>query len=200
LIEMSSKKVPKIRLFTGVELPPEIRLKIAGLARTLSRSVEGVRWVPEENLHVTLKFLGWCEIGVVDDVVRLMQRSTVDLPAEIEVGGLGGFPSHRSARVVWVGVEDIDGRLSRVYDSLNLRSSRIGFESEKRRYSPHVTVGRARKKPVSLPDSALEGEGWRETFTVEEIALFQSELRTDGAVYTVLERVGPRSGGRETRG
>lgn len=144
--------------------------------------------MPEQNLHVTLNFLGRCEVGWVLALVESMREAAAALPLELVVRGAGGFPSHSSARVLWVGAEDISGGLAAVFKAVDRGAEKCGIQKEKRAYRPHVTIGRA-KRPVSLPAEArgLDDEGV--IMPVSEILLYESELTSAGAVYTVLERV-----------
>jgi 2'-5' RNA ligase len=182
------------RLFTGLALTPQVRDFVAGIAERLSLEVPGVRWVPPPNLHVTLKFLGWCEPDRIPKLVDSMAEAAALLPVELAIGGIGGFPSHGSARVVWVGAEDPSGRLKKVYEILEKGAARCGIPREKRVYRPHITIGRAKKKPVSLPVETLEEQGVRPKLAVGDIVLFRSELKSTGAEYTVVQRIGTDGG------
>ena len=150
----------------------------------------GVRWVAEGNWHVTLKFLGPCEQSRLNGICSMMLKAVPFLPFRLEIGGIGAFPSNRSARIIWVGAGDIDGRAREVHRVLDRAAVRYGIAREKRRYSPHVTVGRARKKPVLIPVEMVER--YRDTITmdVDHVLLFKSELTRSGAVYSVVEKVG----------
>jgi len=178
------------RLFTGFALSPEVRAYVAAVAARLSATVPGVRWVPPENLHVTLKFIGQCEDARVPRLVQAMRQASEALPIRLEIGGVGGFPSQSSARVIWVGADDGTGRVKKVYEVLDKGAEKCGFPREKRAYRPHITIGRARKKPVALPPGIDEEPG-RLTLAVNEIVLFHSELKSTGAEYSVVERTGP---------
>lgn len=187
---MNTETTGRLRLFFGLGLDPKTREYVKEVTKELSLRIEGVRWIPGENLHVTLKFLGSCEAEKVPGLRELMEEAAVDLPLELEVGGVGGFPSQSSARVVWVGAEDVTGGIQRVYKSLDRGAQKIGVKREKRPYKPHITIGRARKKPVNIAEKVLKYEGTRLTLNVEEIILFHSELTSKGARYSVVHGSG----------
>lgn len=179
------------RLFTGVALSQEARCYALDAIESLSASFEGVRWVPPENLHVTLKFLGACDWSHLDPIIDSMRRAASLLPLELRVGGVGGFPSAGSAKVLWVGAEDVEGRLGEVYDILDRGAAKCGVDRDKRRYRPHITIGRARKTPVSLPESPEPLPQRRLTMKATELVLYRSVLERTGARYSILERVAP---------
>jgi RNA 2',3'-cyclic 3'-phosphodiesterase len=187
------------RVFTAVSLSEEARSHVTGIMDEAAARVSGVRWVPAVNLHVTLRFIGQCLPAGVAEMVEWMQKAARHLPAEIEVGGLGGFPSAASARVIWVGAREETGTLDRVYNVLDKGADKCGFAREGRKYRPHITVGRARKKPAALPVDLLETIFASGTITMDadEIVLYESILNTTGAEYRVIQRV--RAGSQPAR-
>lgn len=168
----------------------EVRDYVSEVVVELSREVPDVRWVPPENFHVTLKFLGACDEDNVEDIVAAMRKASRHLPIELTIGGVGAFPSSGSARVIWVGATDLEDRVQKVYNVLEKGAEKRGFPREKRRYTPHITVGRSRNKPVSLPRGLLERFAEKLPLEARYIVLFESVLKSSGAEYSVLEKVG----------
>lgn len=187
---MKEEREPQIRLFTGLALSSPVRKHVAGVVDALAGSVSGVRWVAPDNIHVTLKFLGWCDPSLVDGIVYMMEQATEFLPLRLDVGGVGAFPSVGSARVIWVGAHDPEGKIEKIYRTLDKAAVKYGFKREKRKYVPHITVGRARKKPISLTGELIRRFVDRSVLDVSDIVLFSSMLKSTGAEYTVVERVG----------
>ncbi len=188
---MSGNGVQRRRLFTGISLTPEVRRFVAGISERLSTTIADVRWVPAENLHVTLKFLGACDHDQASAIVEAMHNAAKHLPVRLEVGGVGAFPSQRSARVLWVGAADLEDRIVKIYNVLDKGAEKCGFQRENRRYTPHVTIGRSRKKAVSLPADMQGGFIEELTMRASEIVLFESVLKSTGAEYKIVESVGP---------
>lgn len=180
----------KARLFTGLSLTPEIREYIAGVAREISEAVDDIRLVPPENLHVTLKFIGPCDWARVPDLLDSIRNAAAYLPLHIRIGGVGAFPSVGSARVIWVGAADREGRIDKVYGNIEKGALKCGVPEEKRRYRPHVTIGRARKRPVIVPRDLTDKFERELLLEVNDIVLFKSDLKPTGAVYSIVERVG----------
>lgn len=178
-----------LRLFTGLSLTPEVREHVSSIVSELSERVEGVRWIPEENFHVTLKFIGPCPEERVPCVVDAMRRASRHLPLYLEIGGVGTFPSLGSARVVWVGACDLEGRIEKIYNVIDRGAEKCGIPRERRRYKPHVTVGRCRKKPATVPRELAERFCGRVELEVADIVLYSSELNSTGARYSIVETV-----------
>lgn len=189
----SAQREPTSRLFTAIDLSDRVREDVSDVIDALSGEVDGVRWVRRENLHVTLRFLGEFPLREVDGFVVWMRKAAAHLPLCLTVGGVGGFPSSGSARVLWVGAKDATERIEKVYNVLDKGASRFGLQRESRKYRPHITIGRA-KHPVRVPESLRERfEGRAADLEVSEIVLYSSRLDSSGATYTALERIGSGS-------
>lgn len=180
----------KLRLFTGLYLSQEVRRHVADISAALSEGIKGIRWVPQENLHVTLKFLGSRDQSLIKDLVETMRKATDYLPLTLTVGGVGAFPSLGSARVIWVGASDLEGRVDKVYNVLEKGAAKCGFPKEKRPYRPHITIGRARKEPITITPEVAGRFDQELPLEIDEILLFSSQLTSTGTEYTVLERIG----------
>src|SRR5450756_459635 len=174
---MTSEQLePTHRLFTAIPLTPRVRERVAAIGAELAAQIEGVRWVPEENLHVTLRFIGNCGESKVPGLISWMEKAANHLPLELLVGGAGGFPSQASARVVWVGAKDASGDIVKVYNILDKGADKCGFGRESRKYRSHITVGRARRKPVKIPQELVERFAGDEVpLEVTELVLYRSD-------------------------
>ncbi|MDD5748490.1 MAG: RNA 2',3'-cyclic phosphodiesterase, partial [Actinomycetota bacterium] len=151
----------------------------------------GVRWVPKDNLHVTVKFLGRDSEMIVPGLLDNMGKIKELLPLSLIVGGIGGFPSSRSAKVIWVGTEDSKEKLRKIYKILEKELENYGIEKEGRKFMPHITIGRSRE-PVNIPVDKIEIQPLE--FIVREIALYESILKPGGALYSIIGKVGSSEG------
>jgi 2'-5' RNA ligase len=187
--------VPR-RLFVALEPPEPVRRRIAGAASALRRAAgaaaSDVRWVSEENLHLTLQFLG----AVPEERVAAVEKAVSDAasaarPLSLEVKGAGGFPNARRPRVVWLGLSGDVPALSALVTALGARLTPLGFAPEARPFSAHLTLGRARD-PRGAPGlgGALAaaaqdgGVAWR----AAELVLFESHLSPKGPRYEAVLR------------
>jgi len=176
------------RLFVAVPLPGPVAARLAGLAG----GVPGARWVPEGNLHITLRFIGEVDGRQAADIAETL--AGVEGPAfEVAIEGVDIFGSRRDARLLYAGVTPKEP-LKRLRDKIEAALQRDGLAAEERKFHPHVTLARLRRAPADrigrfLQDNALL---MSPPFAVEEFVLYESILGSDAAVYRELHRYGLR--------
>jgi RNA 2',3'-cyclic 3'-phosphodiesterase len=172
-----------VRTFVAVFPPPEIRRALVGAARELP-VVGEVRWARPENVHLTLKFLGDVSGEDLDGVAEALEQVRVrHEPFEAELSGFGAFPSARRARILWAGIGAGSEPLRDLARDVEVSLEPLGFEREDRAYVPHLTLGRARGRPVSL--ESVEKSPPR-GFRVRNIELVESALGGAGSTYSTL--------------
>jgi 2'-5' RNA ligase len=178
-----------IRTFIAIELDDAVRRAAGEVARVLRESPGGdrVRWVRPENLHVTLRFLGDVESARVSSIATNLREAVAGLRCfSMQLGRVGFFPSARRPRVVVIDVAPREP-LEQLAEAAERAVTLEGLEPEKRRFRPHLTLGRSRGRelpPVTAPVTAGS-----ESLVVDEIVLFRSELMRSGAIHTPLERI-----------
>ena len=179
--------VEKVRLFVAARIPDDRLGLLDEEVAPLRDKLTNARWAPVENQHLTLKFLGSASVDLLDGIT-----TTCAMVAGGRRGGrlafteLGAFPSKTRIRVLWVGVDDPAGVLAGLAADLDRAFEPLGFASEGRTYTPHLTLARF-KLPVplksgfpSIDTSAIA------PFTLDEITLFRSHLSPKGARYEVM--------------
>ena len=163
--------------------------KISEVQSQLKQSLTGIRWVVQENLHFTLKFLGSVEDKKVAPIMQALGQALRPAPSFSLMGkGIGIFPNIRRARVLWIGLHGQG--LHRLAEEVESALEPLGFAREKRDFAPHLTIGRWRNFGLQ-PQKLREGtERWQDydfgQSQVEEVVLFQSVLKPTGAVYSPL--------------
>ena len=133
-----------IRAFIAIDLPPEVLQCLDDVSQQLREKLIGapVRWVPVENIHLTLKFLGDVSGSNIDILTDLLQSIVSNVKQfELSVGGLGAYPKPHRPRVIWVGVE-APPDLMIAQRSVESEMSRLGYARERRPFNPHLTLGR----------------------------------------------------------
>jgi 2'-5' RNA ligase len=182
-----------LRAFIAVELPLDIRKTVCAATSKLQNEVGGlVRWVPMENMHLTLKFLGDVSPSNMD-LLSSMLRSETDLfhCFELRLIGLGSFPSLKRPRVIYIGIQ-APAVLESLQRGIESATHRLGYESEERGFSPHLTIGRVKQNATGTEQQmirrALEGTKIDSlgVARVDSVELFKSDLRPTGSVYTRL--------------
>ncbi len=189
-----------MRAFVAVFPPLKIRAATTTGARETVRRLGGpadrVRWAKPENVHLTLRFLGNVREEVLGDLHAALEEVCAGhAPFEVELAGLGAFPSARRARVLWTGVGAGFEELGSLAADLDEALSPLGFKREERPYTPHLTLGRVRGRPVSFD---LPPEAGGPKFQVRHVELVESTLTQGGAAYKTVGTFALREGGRRT--
>ena len=182
-----------LRAFIAVEIPLELREAVGKATAPLQKgSGAVVRWVSTENMHLTLKFLGDVSPSNVE-MLSQMLRAEADLfnCFDLRLSGLGSFPSLKRPRVIFIGIQ-APPTLEALQRGLESACRRLGYESEERRFSPHLTIGRV-KQNVTVPEQQTIRRALEETridvlgtARVDSVHLYKSDLRPTGSVYTRL--------------
>jgi 2'-5' RNA ligase len=188
----------KIRTFIAIELDESIKESLTKLQERLKGEAPrgSVRWVRQEGIHLTLKFLGDVPADQIGEITRALQKGCQGFaPFSLSCGGLGCFPNLKRPRVVWVGVQEETGTLARLQEAIEENVAPLGYPTEKRKFSPHLTLGRVQRRVGSgdlrrLGDLVGASEiGTLGQMEVRSVNLIRSDLRPSGAVYTRLAEV-----------
>jgi 2'-5' RNA ligase len=183
-----------IRAFIAINLSPEIRHSLDEVSNKLKERLPGVpvRWVPVENIHLTIKFLGDVSVSNLEMLQKLLRvEASQHSPFEFSVGNMGAFPSISRPRVIWVGVEAPD-ELHTLQHGIEMETARLGYAREKRSYSPHLTLGRVSRNADSADTRRIREVlknctvGFLGAARVQEVHLYRSELKPAGAIYTQI--------------
>jgi 2'-5' RNA ligase len=186
-----------IRAFIAIELTQTILAQLSAVQSQLKAALPAgcVRWVRPEGTHLTLKFLGDVPGAQSEAIKSALALAASTVPAfSLEAGELGCFPNLRRPSVVWVGIQEPSGALVRLQRAVESAIAPLGYPSEKRPFSPHLTLGRVSRqaRPGDLRrlgeyvESASIGRLGQ--MTASEVALIQSQLKPSGAEYTTLMR------------
>ena len=183
------------RLFIAIELPADVLSSLAGLQAVLKKQVppQTVRWVNADGIHLTLKFLGDTPAANRTSLeTALGQAVEGHFTFSLATGAVGCFPNTRQPRVVWVSIQNDVDALKALRDAVEEHVAPLGYPTEDRPFSPHLTLGRihrdARRDNVrelgALIASATASDihEWQ----VSAVSLIRSELKPSGAVYTPL--------------
>ena len=183
-----------IRAFIAIDLSAEIIQRLEEVAGQLKQRLDGmqIRWVPVENIHLTLKFLGDVSMTNLEVLKKILLSESSNHPTfEMSVGELGAFPSLRRPRVIWVGVT-APSELNALQHGIETETARLGYQHENRDFSPHLTLGRISRN-ASSQEAHQIGQvldsfkvGFLGATRVREVYLYRSDLRPGGAVYTRL--------------
>ena len=176
-----------MRIFLAIPIREEVLRSLDHGISRLRESRAAVRWVKPGGIHQTVKFLGETRQDRVEALIEAMDLvCNMIEPFPIAVTGMGAYPDLRRPRVVWAGVHEPSGALHLLWRNTELATERLGWERERRGFTPHVTLGRV-KGPINLARltetiRSLENEHWGDQ-EVRDLVLYRSHLKPDGAVY-----------------
>lgn len=170
-----------IRLFVAIDIPRQIRSQL----HAMGRSLPGVRPVAEEQIHLTLRFIGEVEGSIFKDIRE--ELAAVASPAlTMGVKGIGHFPPRGRPRVLWAGVQPADPliRLKRRIDTALIK---CGIAPDSRKFAPHITIARISSCPLKRITSFLAGNAFLsfDSFSVDSFHLYSSKLSSKGAAHTL---------------
>jgi 2'-5' RNA ligase len=171
-----------IRLFVALELPGRVRERLAGLGG----GIPGARWTAAEAMHLTLRFIGEVENGMLPDIDEAL--AAIRAPAfDLVLDGVGQFGQGRRARVLWAGVERNEA-LAHLNQKVESALVRVGLPPEERRFSPHVTLARLRDAPPERVARFAQEHGLfrTEPIPVDRFTLMESRPGGGGPVYVPL--------------
>lgn len=208
-----------MRIFIGIDLDPKIQGKIARFIEGVSGFAPDARWVRQESLHVTLKFIGEQtpeQLLAIREGLRRVRSEAF----ELRVAGYGFFPTEKAPRVFWIGIS-AGPVLADLAARIDATVAQLGVPREDRPYSPHLTLARGGGRAKGDSGSSRERSGdpkWRKgdgpnsTFSVlqkrleamgapefgtmaaDKFILYQSQLLPGGSKYTKLESFPLRPG------
>lgn len=163
------------RLFIGLRPPAPIRAHLLGEMG----GVPGARWQRDEQLHLTLRYIGEVDRRLAEDIALALGQ--VRFPAiEASLSGTGEFDSRGRPNAIWAGVRPHDA-LAMLHRKLDQAMVRLGLEPERRAYLPHITLARL-SGPANIADLTSP------SFTFTHFYLFESTLGGEGASYEAIER------------
>ncbi len=175
------------RAFISADIQPNHAL--VSILGQLSSARADLKIVRPELLHLTLKFLGQTEEGIVEEIMTRMKKSCEGIPPfTIKLKGMGSFPSLSNIRVVWVGIEDGE-KLKQMADSLDESMNDLGFERDRHGFKPHLTLARARSgKNIANVQEILRTSAASEfgEYLVDRIRLKKSVLSPSGPSYSIV--------------
>lgn len=177
------------RVFIAVTPPEQVLNSLSRTVNHFKKQQWGkeVKWVKPENLHLTLKFIGEVDVGIINEISSVVDSSVRGIgsfPAEIS--GLLLFPKPSKPRIISAGFSE-NRTLARLADTIDNSLIDLGIPKEKRRYKGHITLGRCKK---NFPERQNVADKIKPvSFIIKEIVVFSSVLKSEGPKYNVEKRI-----------
>lgn len=181
-----------MRTFIAINLNPEIKEYLASFQANLYIPESKIRWVEKNNLHLTIKFLGYTSLEQRETIKSVIKEITGQYgPFVIKLtSNMGIFPTYKMPRIIWVGIKEGANELKELYNCLENNLSDKGFPREDKDFSGHITIGRVKfirdktnfiqiVKRISVDNLSQE---------VGSVELMESKLTPDGPIYNLTAK------------
>ena len=172
-----------LRLFVAIRPPAEIRRRLTDIMG----GVSGARWQDDDQLHLTLRFIGEVDRHQAEDVHAAL-GAIHHPPFEAAVDGLGTFDRRGQAEIIWAGVGPQEP-LKALHNKVDQALFRVGVAPDRRAFHPHITLARLNRSSGPVEDLLARMSGFStDAFAVDAFALYESRLTPEGAVYSMIAR------------
>ncbi|MDP6992081.1 MAG: RNA 2',3'-cyclic phosphodiesterase [Candidatus Marinimicrobia bacterium] len=178
-----------IRTFVAVPVPEPVLALQKTLRSTIDPKRGQIKWVRPDQLHLTLKFIGYTPESSFDDIRSVLDGIANNTrPIQLNIEGTGCFPKKERPRVLWAGIQGEIEKLNTLVNATQSALDLLGFFKDDKPYHPHITMGRARYPQKHTPDVSffLDAPYSGIPFGIEKIQFISSELFPNGPVYTIL--------------
>jgi 2'-5' RNA ligase len=178
------------RLFLAINLPNEIKVKLTDLVKKLDKANinEPIKWVEDDNFHLTLHFLGSTPTEKFDSLDNAMEPMVASFPTlNFELSNsINTFPNLHEPKVIFIDIKDLnDGKALALQKQIGQALEILEFEIDPRPFRLHLTLGRVKSKTTfKVPDLQFPISNFR----VDTIDLMESNLTSSGPIYTILKQ------------
>jgi RNA 2',3'-cyclic 3'-phosphodiesterase len=186
--------MPRIRSFIAVEMSPRVVARVGELIDKLRVASQDITWVRQQQMHITLKFLGDVADTETPDICRVVRGVAERFePFEITCRGAGAFPSTANPRTLWIGVQDGAEELKQLQAAIDeALKKELGFAKEQRGFHPHLTIGRLKRDVAGGRDQlasllAEHAQFDADLAVVDEVVTFASFLGRGGPTHDALD-------------
>lgn len=182
----------KVRSFIAVNLSSEIKEYLTSLQNILNIPETKIKWVEKDNLHLTMKFLGYISLEQTELIKsKLKEIANRCSPLIIKLSSnIGIFPTYKMPRIIWVGIKEGTNELKEIYNSIENNLSNKGFPRENKDFSGHITIGRVKfiRDKTNFIQILKRIEVNNFTQEVDSIDLMESKLTPNGPIYNITAK------------
>jgi len=187
-----------IRSFLALPLPNELKQYLKRLVEPIRNKQDNINWVKQENIHITLNYLGDTDPEVIDEQALGLESMLASFPIlKLGTTDTGIYPHANDPRVLWVSTAPYNETLTLLKEKLDNTLSHFGYHLDKRQFQPHITIARVKsisRKSTFIHDY-LSAEVREIDFEVGEIKWLKSTLTPMGAEYEELKTFKLNTGG-----
>ncbi len=177
-----------IRTFLAVNFSDKNKKTIIEYKNKLEKINVNVKWVEDDNIHLTLKFWGEINFDKIETVKSILPEIFQNFSIQYSIKGSGVFPNYKNPRIIWLGINDINKNLLFYFNKLEELSQKLNLKLENRPFKPHLTLGRIKSNiNINTLFTFLKNNPFKEIIeNTNKITLYKSELTKKGPIYTPL--------------
>lgn len=179
----------KLRCFIAIDLPDNLKREMVHIQERLKLWPARVKWIEEKNFHLTIKFLGDVPVNLISQIEEILNGISYQHKSwEVVLSEIGAFPNNRFPKVIWSGIKDSRQGLIKLWEDTEEGLEKLGFEKERRRFSPHLTLGRIKEDqpPGGFREIIEDIKLDNLLFPINKIKLMKSQLSRTGPEYSCI--------------
>jgi 2'-5' RNA ligase len=182
----------KIRTFIAVNLSSDTKEYLSSLMNNINIPESKIKWVDKDNLHITIKFLGYLSQEKIELIKsELKEITSQHKPFLIQLSSyIGVFPTYTMPRIIWIGIKEGINKLEELYNSIELNFFKKGFLKEEKGFSSHITIGRVKfiKDKANFIQILKRIKIHNLSQEISSIDLMESELTPGGPIYKIAAK------------
>ncbi len=181
------KKINEKRVFIGIPIGAIIKPLLAVLKSKFTRNSEKIKWIPSENIHLTLKFLGNISVNAIPILLESLKKDIIQNSFKMTIDSTGIFPSSNSPRVLWLGIRSGADKLMSLQAQIESSLREISDKNTELTFTPHIKIAKIQQKVVKIDVLPFLNIVYSPIeLDVNSICLFESQLFQEGAKYRIL--------------
>ena len=180
-------KINEKRVFIGIPIGATIRPLLDVLKSKFPKYSEKIKWIPSENIHLTLRFVGNISVENITGFIRSLETEIIQNKFEMVIESNGVFPSSHSPRVLWLGIKRCAEELLSLHTQIETSLGKITAKNPELTFTPHITIAKIPQKFVKIDILPFLNTVYSPIeLDVNSICLFESQLFQEGTKYRIL--------------
>lgn len=178
-----------MRLFIAVNINQRSKNLIEKRVKNLKSEINyELKWIKKENWHLTLKFIGEADSDDKNNIIQVLNKLNFKKAVNnyVQFSGIAAFPNLDELSVLYLPLRKGRDILEGLHDSLEKELAKFGFERDRRKYIPHLTLARNKGELFKLEEKFKKQHYLNIFAKIESISLFESKLKADGPEYIEL--------------
>lgn len=175
------------RIFIGIPAGDQIKSILHLLKSAVNCNPRHIKWIPFENIHLTLSFLGDVSINKIPDIIQSVEHNIATAQFQLSISGTGVFPSSRSPKVLWLGIDKGIDELKLLHHQIKKSVTELKENYENNTFVPHISIARIRRLHRKIDVLAFLNSVYSPIdLEVDSISMYESKLFPKGAQYTII--------------